>query len=146
LFTFYGTPCIYYGDEIGLKGGRDPECRACMNWNEKEQNKTIYDVVKKLIAIRTAHPLLANDGNFNWHYIEKEPNLIMYERSNKEQVYLLILNRSDKSSSIGLPYPLLGKKITNLWTNEQFSAESNEIFVDLQPYSYLILHFSNTST
>jgi len=141
LFTFYGTPCIYYGDEIGLIGGGDPECRGCMIWNESDQNKIIYDVVKKLIFLRKKHLLIANDGQFKWHSVENEPNLIIYERSNEEEVYLIILNRNENTSSIKLPFQLLGKKITNIWTNEQFSAESNAIFVDVTPYSYLILHF-----
>ncbi|MBP0724569.1 alpha-glycosidase [Bacillus sp. RG28] len=141
LFTFYGTPCVYYGDEIGLIGGGDPECRGCMSWNESDQNKQIYDVVKKLISLRKNHPLIANDGQFKWHSFENEPNLIIYERSNEKEVYLIILNRNEKTSSIKLPFQLLSKKITNIWTNEQFSAESNAIFVDVTPYSYLILHF-----
>jgi glycosidase len=29
-----GAPCIYYGDEIGLKGGKDPECRGGFDWNK----------------------------------------------------------------------------------------------------------------
>ena len=33
-FTFEGAPCIYYGDEIGLEGGKDPDCRRCYPWNK----------------------------------------------------------------------------------------------------------------
>jgi len=31
-FTFEGAPCIYYGDEIGMQGDKDPECRRCYPW------------------------------------------------------------------------------------------------------------------
>ena len=27
LFTYIGVPCVYYGDEVGLEGGDDPDCR-----------------------------------------------------------------------------------------------------------------------
>src|SRR5438445_754415 len=37
-FTFAGTPCIYYGDEVGLDGGQDPGCRKCMEWDEAKQD------------------------------------------------------------------------------------------------------------
>jgi glycosidase len=31
-FTYAGAPCIYYGDEIGLEGDKDPDCRRCYPW------------------------------------------------------------------------------------------------------------------
>lgn len=36
-FTFMGTPCIYYGDEIGMDGEGDPGCRKCMEWNPESR-------------------------------------------------------------------------------------------------------------
>jgi glycosidase len=30
LFSMLGSPCIYYGDEIGIDGPHDPGCRKCM--------------------------------------------------------------------------------------------------------------------
>ena len=41
LLTFNGSPCIYYGDEIGLTGGQDPGCRKCMVWEEEKQNSEL---------------------------------------------------------------------------------------------------------
>lgn len=32
--TYPGAPCIYYGDEIGLEGGKDPLCRAGFPWDQ----------------------------------------------------------------------------------------------------------------
>ena len=32
LFLQKGTPCIYYGTELSLTGGPDPDCRRCMPW------------------------------------------------------------------------------------------------------------------
>lgn len=43
LFTFMGTPCIYYGDEIGLTGYEDPDCRKCMEWDQGKQDRELYD-------------------------------------------------------------------------------------------------------
>ena len=34
LFTLPGSPCIYYGTEIAMEGGFDPDCRRCMPWDE----------------------------------------------------------------------------------------------------------------
>ena len=37
-FAFPGAPAIYYGDEIGLSGGKDPDCRGAFLWDEKSWN------------------------------------------------------------------------------------------------------------
>ena len=34
-----GSPCIYYGTEVGLAGGNDPACRACMVWDKDKQDQ-----------------------------------------------------------------------------------------------------------
>ena len=39
LFTMPGSPCIYYGTEIAMEGGHDPDCRRCMPWDELETPK-----------------------------------------------------------------------------------------------------------
>jgi glycosidase len=55
LFMLPGCPCIYYGTEIGLNGGRDPDNRRPMIWDQASQNLLMFDFFKKLIAFRKAH-------------------------------------------------------------------------------------------
>ena len=54
LFTLPGSPCIYYGTEIAMEGGFDPDCRRCMPWDEihSEENQERIRQMKKLIALR----------------------------------------------------------------------------------------------
>ena len=54
LFTMPGSPCIYYGTEIAIEGGADPDCRRCMPWDQIEQGNyaEITEQVKQLIALR----------------------------------------------------------------------------------------------
>lgn len=59
LLTFPGAPCLYYGDELGLSGRHDPECRQAMPWDYPQTwNSTVQRRVKELIALRRAHPAL----------------------------------------------------------------------------------------
>lgn len=59
LLTFPGAPSIYYGDEIGMEGGADPDCRRAFPWNHPEQwNQGALAFHKQLIALRHAHPAL----------------------------------------------------------------------------------------
>ena len=54
LFTLPGSPCIYYGTEIAMEGGFDPDCRRCMPWNEigTEENQRRIGQMKTLIRLR----------------------------------------------------------------------------------------------
>ena len=57
-FTLPGAPAVYYGEEIGMEGGEDPQNRATMKWNlvdkidNYKEEKEIYNLYKKLINIR----------------------------------------------------------------------------------------------
>lgn len=54
LFTMPGSPCIYYGTEIAIEGGADPDCRRCMPWDQIAQGNyaEVTEQVKQLIALR----------------------------------------------------------------------------------------------
>ncbi len=54
LFTMPGSPCIYYGTEIAMEGGFDPDCRRCMPWEamDTRENRERIGEMKKLIALR----------------------------------------------------------------------------------------------
>lgn len=70
LLTMPGSPCIYYGTEIAMEGGYDPDCRRCMPWNEIDSG--IYDeriaIVKSLLRLRMEEPLLRSR---NFHFPNK---------------------------------------------------------------------------
>ncbi|MBD5515173.1 MAG: alpha-glycosidase [Lachnospiraceae bacterium] len=67
LFTMPGSPCIYYGTEIAMEGGYDPDCRRCMPWEEIDAG--VYDeriqIVRSLLQLRRTEPLL-RDRNFHF--------------------------------------------------------------------------------
>ena len=54
LFTLPGSPCIYYGTEIALEGGHDPDCRRCMPWDQigTQENQERISCMKTLIRLR----------------------------------------------------------------------------------------------
>ncbi len=58
LMTYPGAPCIYYGDEIGMEGGRDPENRGTFPWDESEWDHSLRNDIKKFIRIRHNNKVL----------------------------------------------------------------------------------------
>lgn len=47
-----GMPMIYYGDEVGMEGKQDPDCRRGMLWDEEKQDKELLEFYKNWIQIR----------------------------------------------------------------------------------------------
>lgn len=58
VMCFTGAPCIYYGDEVGMEGGRDPDCRRSFTWEAGRWNRDLRDYFKRCIALRKSHPAL----------------------------------------------------------------------------------------
>lgn len=52
LFTQAGVPCVYYGDELGMQGGPDPDCRRCMDWSGRDWRHDLLAHVQALAQRR----------------------------------------------------------------------------------------------
>jgi alpha-glucosidase len=52
LFAYAGVPCLYYGDEVGMEGGPDPDCRRCMDWSGRDWNRDVLAHVAALASLR----------------------------------------------------------------------------------------------
>ncbi|MBW2527592.1 MAG: glycoside hydrolase family 13 protein [Deltaproteobacteria bacterium] len=76
LLSFPGAPCIYYGTEIGLEGGRDPDCRRAFPWEHEEQwNRRLLETVGQLARLRRRHPALrSGDYQSIWPTEGSEPS------------------------------------------------------------------------
>lgn len=59
-YTFFGFPCVFYGDEVGVEGYKDPFCRACFPWGK--ENKVLCDFYRRLGQLRKL-PVFC-DGDF----------------------------------------------------------------------------------
>lgn len=101
--SFIGTPCIYYGDEIGMSGGQDPGCRACMIWDETKQNKELFTFVKNLIELRKNVPAFGNDGTFKILAFDNQSNTLIYQKQSHNRKILFAINNSSKKQAAHLP-------------------------------------------
>ncbi|MGG4267031.1 glycoside hydrolase family 13 protein [Peribacillus simplex] len=139
LLTFNGSPCIYYGDEIGLTGGMDPGCRKCMVWDEGKQNTDLFNEIKALILLRKEERLLANDGKFKFLDTTRNENIVAYQKYNGERSVVILINPTDVQQSYTLPFDLKGRTVTDLRTRET----TREGQFELGRYQYKILSYTH---
>jgi len=111
-----GIPVIYYGDEIGMPGGNDPDCRRMMKFKalsqqEKELKKEVASFLHKR---RNSMALIY--GNLHWVLVEKD--ILALERSFGSEKVVVYINKSMESQHVtynGMSFELegLGYKILN---------------------------------
>ncbi|RPF54294.1 glycoside hydrolase family 13 protein [Aquisalibacillus elongatus] len=128
--TFIGTPCIYYGDEIGLTGDDDPGCRKCMPWDADEQDHELISFFQNLIRLRQEEPLLRGEGSFK--FVKTEGNIVMYERLDQNQKIIVVINNQDEQVDF---------KLADAYQNAEYMLfeKPQDGALSLDPYGFSIL-------
>lgn len=111
-----GMPMIYYGDEVALDGGPDPDCRRGMLWEEERQNKEIFHYYQTLIRIRHEYTVLTS-GDIVKQYEDDTEGLIFMERHLENQHIAVIFHM--QQGKVELP-DLKGRR--NLVSGQDFSG------------------------
>lgn len=95
--TLPGVPLIYYGDEAGLTGGKDPSNRKSYPWGK--ENKDILEFYRKISAIRVSEEALRN-GEIE--FLEFNNGILAYERTLNKDRIIIIINVMEKEEDISL--------------------------------------------
>jgi len=142
--TFPGTPCIYYGDEVGINGERDPDCRKCMVWEPKEQNQELLKFYKETIALRHNYKALRSSEISFIHVGEQdEDGVIVYERREGNERIVIALNARQEARKLEL-----GDKVEAEWSvlladggAERLTntAADRTLSLSLPAYSFIVL-------
>ena len=103
LMTMPGSPCIYYGTEIALEGGNDPDCRRPMPWHKIEAGECDEEIqqCRELIAIRNRLPELKTDRVL-WH-TGKVPRMISYSRPGEKNKSILTVYLNADEADVKIP-------------------------------------------
>ena len=104
LFLYIGIPMIYYGDEIGLDGNNDPDCRKMFIWGKNKRNKNRFIFIKSLIDIHKTLDLNNEDYSFKIDYLKeyKLLKVFIYNKFNDKEIIineLINLSNEDKNIS-----------------------------------------------
>lgn len=137
LLTYMGTPCIYYGDEIGLSGGPDPDCRKCMEWDPDKQDNELYDFYRLLIALRKDYDVLRS-GSFRFLKAEPGDPRIIYERLNTDMHFTVWMNNTEEETV--LSHPMETDDWKDALSGETVVPEDGMMNIKLDPLGYRILY------
>ncbi|HNT26307.1 MAG TPA: alpha-amylase family glycosyl hydrolase [Anaerolineales bacterium] len=91
MFTYVGTPCLYYGDEVGLGVGQNADPRACMPWDPADWNADLRSFYQALIRLRHAAPAL-NEGGFQ--VLLAQGDTLAYLRDTDAQWVIVVAQRA----------------------------------------------------
>ncbi|MBN1504413.1 MAG: alpha amylase N-terminal ig-like domain-containing protein, partial [Candidatus Eisenbacteria bacterium] len=89
--TYPGAPCIYYGDEIGLTGLKDPGCRKTFRWDPAQQNAELRDFYFKVVALRNNHSSLRR-GDYVTLLADASRNTLAFARDDREELAVIVIN------------------------------------------------------
>ncbi|WP_409421244.1 maltodextrin glucosidase [Pseudaeromonas sp. ZJS20] len=140
LFTYAGVPCVYYGDEIGLEGGRDPDCRRCFPWESTEWNHLLHDHYRRMIRLRKTHPALRR-GDI--HTLYAGEHSFVFARTLESDVVITALNRHpEKARTMILPIWQTGSlatRFTDPENRDKFEVVKGEIQLTIPPKTARVL-------
>ncbi|MFC4779320.1 glycoside hydrolase family 13 protein [Paenibacillus sp. GCM10023252] len=100
--TYPGAPCIYYGDEVGINGGADPDCRKTMVWEPEEQNQLLLKFYRQTIALRLAHPALRS-ADIRFLAAESGSGTLVYERRSGDERIVIAINARAEAAALRAP-------------------------------------------
>lgn len=91
LFTLPGVPCIYYGDEVGMQGYRDPFNRAYCDWDSTENR--IKPLLRQLAKLRKECDAFW-EGDFR--VTRADGGLLQYRRTGPTETAEIAINRTPR--------------------------------------------------
>ncbi len=158
--TYIGAPTIYYGDEAGMWGADDPDCRKPMLWadltydneaahplnkprpsDENRFNPDLFNHYKTLIAIRKAHPALQT-GKIATLLTDNAKDVFVFKRFNDSEILTVVVNNSSSAQPITLATNKMGSKsgYNDLLTQQTFQSDGQNLVLEIPGKTGLILN------
>jgi len=158
-FTFIGAPQIWNGEEVGMWGADDPDCRKPLVWDDLsyEDERAAFDPAKsrpddvvkpdtalksfytRLCRMRKANPALVY-GDLNFTVADDKNMILAYERTLGNEEVEAIFNRSEKEVRINVPVKGDGEFQNILSSkNEIYKSADKMITLSLMPVSGIVL-------
>jgi alpha-glucosidase len=138
LFSYPGVPCIYYGDEIGLEGGRDPDCRRCFDWDRSHWNASLFEHYRALIELRKARAELRHGG---YQVLVADGDAFGFGRFMATSASIFVVNRGPKACTVRVPVWQLPVTV-RAWraqAGEPAACDAGCVAVSVAPHGDVVL-------
>ncbi len=138
--THPGVPVIYYGDELGMRGGPDPDCRRCMTW-ERVPSSRMLAYYRRLTQMRGSLRVL-REGTLITHEVGGD-GLYAYLRRTEDALALCVLNTSAArltGRTLALPSELAGeKRLLDALSGRRIAVRRGLAAISLAPGEGMVL-------
>jgi len=127
--AFPGAPCIYYGDEIGMEGGPDPDCRRTFPWDEARWDHDLLTFFRRVISLRHDHPALRR-GRYLRLHTDDQHGVYAFARQGEGETLVVVLNNGPKSYGLDVLVRSLfadGTVLFDLWQGGQAQVAGGRI-------------------
>ena len=132
-FTLPGIPLIYYGDETGLKGGKEPDNRRSYPWGN--ENKHIIEFYKEIANIRNNENGLKK-GDVNIY--DTDSDVFAFERNYENEKVVVIVNIS-KEQKLIKDINLSGCYVNLFNISEKYKFVGKSSDISVFPHDFKIL-------
>jgi cyclomaltodextrinase len=135
LYAWPGAPVLYYGDEVGVNGGKDPECRRTFPWKSQDQDATTLAHVRRLGAARKTERALRR-GTVRFLLSEGKLSAFVREAETGEKgrPVICLLNGSGRKAEFRVPLTGLKGSPKALLSERVVRREGDVLVVELGPY------------
>jgi len=130
LMTVLGAPLIYYGDEVGLLGETDPDCRRTMPWDRNQWNLEVVGLYRRLIALRKEHPCLRQGKRETLFFFN---GVFAYRMSHERDEIIVVLNSRESVPDLTFLVPGQSSGWKDYETGGPYTAREGKINLGRMP-------------
>jgi cyclomaltodextrinase len=127
--TFPGAPCVYYGDEIGMEGKHDPDCRRAFPWDEARWDHDLLAFFRRAIGLRHEHPAL-RCGRYHRLHASDQHGVYAFARQGEGEALVVVLNNGPTKYDLDMPVKGLfsdGTVLHDLWEGGQAQVAAGHL-------------------
>lgn len=135
IFTAYGIPMLYSGQEVGLNKRLKFFEKDNIDWSDPNG---LQDFYTKLVSLKADNPAIwAGEFGGMPERINADEHVYAFQRSKNNNTVIGIMNFSGENQSLNLTQTDAAGSYTDYFTGESYSLAANQA-LDLAPWQYLV--------